>query len=115
MIDKRIKFLLHYINLKSENEKGYIVIEAEEVILASPKKLLLDDETVTETIKVLQSLGYLTLKYNDGSSFCLSVTDKGKKPLNFDIKQESKGLLLIVLSSVIGSFLGSMIFYVIFR
>lgn len=115
MIDKRIKFLLNFINGKPESSKGYIVIDAEEIISASPKKLALCSETVCETVKILQSLGYVTLKYNDGNSFCLFLTENGKSALNGDSDIELKKLIIIAISAFIGSILGCLFFFTLFR
>lgn len=120
MLDTFTKFLLNYIKSKSVDE--FLVIELKDIISNYKSLTIIDENEVLTSFEILNNLGYITLKYNDGKLFCVKITEKGKsfeenkiysyqKNDNFAFKN----LGWIFFSSFLGGFLGCVIlFFLVF-
>ena len=76
MLDKNQTYLLNLIIEKTSG--GYSVLDKDELLLLYPKSYLLSEEELVESFTVLQNLGFIKIKYNDGYTFCVIATEKGK-------------------------------------
>ncbi len=76
MLDVQTEFVLYYILKFSKSAKEYVVLDVDDLILQAPKRLLLTKEKAIETIKYLNALNYVNLRYLDDASFCLTATQK---------------------------------------
>ena len=117
MLDRQTEFVLSYILKFSNGVKNYVVLEVDDLILQAPKHLLLTKERVFEAVKYLSLLSYVSLRYLDDLSFCLTATEKAMS-YEEDLKRERAFLTSrnahYFKWSFLGGFLGALVAVLIF-
>lgn len=78
MLDERTVCLLKIINEKCK-EGCFKVISVDELVLEFPKRFSADGDLIRQMITALNTSGYLTLRYDRDSEFCLAPTPKGRE------------------------------------
>ena len=122
MLDVRSKEVLKH--LISICGSSYQVIEIADICEALQKKYRLDKDMVVQIVRHLASLDYISVKYQDSKVFCLTSLPLGRQLVEAEldsiknrkkIKTLAKGVYIAVLvCALIGSFLGTLIYYMIF-
>ncbi|MBO5851662.1 MAG: hypothetical protein J6R29_04975 [Clostridia bacterium] len=115
MLDNKEKIVLNYINSNSNSGK-YVVLTSEEILRVFPHFLNASEAMVKTVINNLFLKGFIRLKYDDGSTFCVSSTEQGlnykeentfeNSPIIFSVKAI---VGWCVFSSFIGAFVGVVI------
>ena len=86
MLDNNAIAILNYINSKCVNE-NFVVLTNSEIVLATSNASNINESEVKDVISSLFSKGYIRLKYDDGTTFCVSSTQKG---LNYKAENENE-------------------------
>lgn len=89
MLDNNAVVILNYINSKCVNE-NFVVLTNSEIVLATSNASNVKENEVKDVISSLFSKGYIRLKYDDGTTFCVSSTQKG---LNYKPENESEKIV----------------------
>lgn len=124
MLDNRSKDVLKFL-VNECKEGSYKIIEIDEIIKSMPNKYLMDLDLVSQIIKHLENRDYISVKYADNEQFCLcplpfgrqfieneSIHAKNKKDLK---KIGNKIYFFSLLCALLGSFLGTLLFDLIFK
>lgn len=124
MIDTKSRLILSILARECGNG-NYRIIEVSDIILSLPRHFRMDSEAVKHILTYLERQDIISIKYDDGGTYCIAVlpygfeileTEKSKYP---KIKNEHKKvnflhIFLIFLSSFLGAFLGVIIsFYLL--
>ncbi len=112
MLNENLKHLLSYVN-KNAGDK-FAIVMAEDILLDFPKEFNVKKEDLFDMFRILNSKGLIRLKYNDGSSFCCLMSEKGieyleesKIPIPEPTQKPSFSILgWCVFASFIGGFIG---------
>ncbi len=112
MLNSECLFLLNYIKNNSLN--GYFVEEIEVLANNFPSFYKVNQKSVLEMLSILKTLGYISVKYNDGEKVCIMSTERGSVYLQSlgenDGEVKGKNLVgLLVFTSFLGGFFGSVI------
>ncbi len=116
MLNSECLFLLNFIKNNSLN--GYFVEEIEVLVKNFPSFYKIDKNSVLEMLSILKTLGYISVKYNDGEKVCIMSTERGSIYLQSLGENDSdiRGKNLVgwaFFGGVLGGFLGSVISNVI--
>ncbi len=112
MLNSECLFLLNFIKNNSLN--GYFVEEIEVLVNNFPSFYKVDKNSVLEMLSILKTLGYISVKYNDGEKVCIMSTERGSIYLQSlgenasDIKVKNLAGWAFF-GSILGGFLGSVI------
>lgn len=97
-----------------ECNDGYGVIEIEEIKSYLPKKYTTND--IKRLLRHYEIGGYISIKYNDEKTYCLSPLAKARA-----IAEDGRGRRSIWISTILnfifaflGGFLGTLFYYIIF-
>lgn len=114
MLEKESEFLLNYI--VKEVGSLYKIIDFDDIILAFPPSYLITLDKLNELIMILKNKDYISVRYNDGKSVCLSCTEKAfLYKSNYDNnviekeKSQSSVFGIAFFGALVGSFFGSLI------
>lgn len=77
MLDERCLVLLNIFNGECKNY-GYKVFEIGELVSTFPARFSMDSDGIRECVKVLSDREYISVKYEDESEICLSLSVKGR-------------------------------------
>ena len=117
MLDKQTEFILNYIFKFCKNNGDFVVFEIDDLILDSPKYLLLTNQIIVDAIKYLNAINFINLKYLDELSFCVSTNSKATA---YQQELKSQSIFLKRKNAehfkwgFLGSFLGSIFAVLIF-
>lgn len=113
MLNDNEKSVLNFINLNCKNE-SYAVFTCEDILTSFPAFLSADSNSVKNAINNLFLKGYIRLKYNDGTTFCVSTTEQGLNYKEENAVDKQPSLLSLkaivgwcVFSSFLGGFVGA--------
>ncbi len=115
MLDSKCKFILNYINDACKNGE-FTVFTIDEIVSKAPISIPISLESATSCFRELYTGGYIRCKYDDGYSFCATITEKGVssiKETSTAVKDKSnmqKSVLgWLFFLSFLGGFVGSVI------
>ena len=114
MLDSKCKFILNYINDACKNGE-FKIFTIDEIVSKYNKNQSLSLDSVAPCFRELNASGYIRCKYDDGYSFCATITEKG---ISF-IKEKNNDIPLTVnynngvlgwcfFLSFLGGFIGSL-------
>lgn len=124
MIDTKSKLILSILAKECGNG-NYRIIEVSDIILSLPRRFRMDSEAVKHILTYLERQDIISIKYDDGGTYCIAVLPYGFEILESDkskfpkIKQERRRInfwyiFLVFIASFLGAFLGIIIsFYLI--
>lgn len=123
MLDVRSRDVLGCI-VRTCSSGSYQVVEINDILAGVSAKYRLDGESVSQIVKHLSDVGYISVKYQDDRVFCLCPLPAGRQIVEAEEEQKknkkkfksmAKGAYIaVVLSALIGAFLGTLIYNLIF-
>ena len=115
MLENKEKTVLNYINSNCQNGK-FIVLTCEEILTVFPASLTVDCTAIKTVINNLFKKGFIRLKYDDGSTFCVSSTEQGLNYKEEKVSQNNTAVIKnnavvgwCVFASFIGGFVGAVV------
>lgn len=111
MLDERTQKLLDLINAECQ-DSGYKVFSLDELALAMPKRLGVSLDGVRESLIVLFSHEYISIKYEDEKEVCLKPLTKGRLVSENKVQSEiarAKAECRYFMSAFLGGALGGII------
>lgn len=117
MLDIKSKLVLKILQKECPNG-AYKLVEAKDIISSMPIKFRVDLDGLANILIYLERQEYISIKYDEEEVYCLCVLPFGNELLENEGKQKSEGkhsphlwiiLLLVCLSALVGSFLGSLV------
>lgn len=114
MLDQRSMQILKILQ-KECHGPGYKIVEKSDILSAMPPKQKISEETLNHIITFLERNENIHIKYDDENVYCLCVltgenqTNEKEVKIKKEKPQKWLFLLLTVIFSLIGSFLGSII------
>lgn len=115
MLDERTLTLLNIINEQC-GKGGYKVFEIEDLISSFPTPYLLDRQGLNESLTILSSREYISIKYQDEQEICLAVLSKGRLENESRLEREIEKMQLekrYFLYSFLGSLSGGVITFIL--
>ena len=115
MLDQRTIALLNVINAQCQGG-GYKIFGIDELTLAMPKNFYLTAEEVNESLSILESREYISVKYQDDVEICLRPLSKGRLETESRIDGEIDRLRLerkYFLFAFLGGLLGGIFTFLI--
>ena len=120
MLSKECVFLLNYINQNASEE--YLIISVEDILLEFPASYGISKSLINEMILILKNDGFISVKYNDGESFCVKSKEKGLlyEEQNKQIKISNKithfkSFGWALFGGFLGAFLGTILLLIIIK
>lgn len=124
MIDTKSKLILSILARECGNG-NYHIVEVSDIILSLPRRFRMDSEAVKHILTYLERQDIISIKYDDGGTYCIAVLPYGfeiletEKPTHAKQNQDKKkinvlNIFFIFIFSFLGAFLGIIVsFYLI--
>ena len=87
MLDQRTLTLLNILNNECNNG-GYKVFSIDELLLSFPPPFIVDRQDFYDSLAILCSQEYVSIKYQDDVEICLSVLSKARRLLESRLESE---------------------------
>ena len=88
MLDKKtLRFLKELRQLCGDN--SYKVVDVKTLVENAPKRLHLNEATISDMLKYLEDQEYIDIKYSEKKTYCLSILTKGRV-LFEKVKEDAK-------------------------
>ena len=112
MQNQKQKILLSFLKKECGLNK-FSIVEKKDILSIFEKRYYIDETELENLIISLERQGYIKIKYDDDSVYCLSVL----KEFEIEEKKERKdfsylSFLLIFVSSFLGGLLGSILSFI---
>ncbi len=123
MIDTKSRLVLSIL-AKETGDGSYKIVEVADIIMALPKRFRMDSETIRHILTYLERQDIISIKYDEDDVFCLAILPYGfeilenEKPKKLKTQKQKGNLLLLLLSffsALLGTTLGIVLCYYIFK
>ena len=124
MLDAKSKEVLKVIVSECE-EGGYKIIDIDDFLNSLPNHFYFDKDLILQAVKYLENGDYISVKYADDEKFCLCPLPFGRQFMENEAnhaknKKEikkigSKIYFFAMFCALIGSFLGTLLYDIVFK